>query len=240
MKFSVLTFIIIFKISNLTSAVDYCSLCKNHVACKNNGRFAASCPKNAAIVKLSSNNVETILKAHNFDRNLLANGKVPGYKSATKMMILKWDSELASLAELNVKQCEMKHDGCRATEKFPRAGQNLFWTATTGSYKDVNSALTSAVQSWFDEYKLASQSDIDNCCGGGRLSKIGHFLQMAQDRAIAVGCSVSRYTNGKWKTTLVACNYSFGNILDNHVYATGPAASACPKGKNSVFTSLCN
>lgn len=88
MKFSILTFIIIFKISNLTRAVDYCSLCKNHVACKNNGRFAASCPKNAAIVKLSSNNVETILKAHNFDRNLLANGKVPGYKSATKMMIL--------------------------------------------------------------------------------------------------------------------------------------------------------
>ena len=88
MKLSVLTLIIIFKILNLTSAVDYCNLCKNHVACKNNGKFAASCPKDASIVKLSNNNVETILKAHNFDRNLLASGKVPGYKSATKMMIL--------------------------------------------------------------------------------------------------------------------------------------------------------
>ena len=134
----------------------------------------------------------------------------------------------------------MKHDGCRATAKYPRAGQNLYWTATTGSYKDVNIALTSAVQSWFDEYELASQSDIEKCCGGSKLSKIGHFLQLAQDRTVAVGCASSRYTKGKRKTTLVACNYSFGNIRDNHVYATGPTASACPNGKNSVFTSLCN
>lgn len=134
----------------------------------------------------------------------------------------------------------MKHDECRSSTKYPRAGQNLFWTATTGSYKDVNFALTGAIKSWFDEYKDASQSDIDNCCGGGRLSKIGHFLQVVQDRAVAIGCAVSRYTNGKWKTTLVACNYSYGNILNKHVYTTGRTASACPNGKNSVFTSLCN
>ena len=134
----------------------------------------------------------------------------------------------------------MKHDGCRATTKYRRAGQNLYWAATTGSYKDVNSDLIGAVKSWFDEYKDTSQSDIDTCCGGGRLSKIGHFLQVAQDRAIAIGCAVSRYTDGKWKTTLVACNYSYGNILNRNVYATGPAASSCPNGKNSIFTSLCN
>ncbi|XP_070497993.1 venom allergen-1-like [Chironomus tepperi] len=192
------------------------------------------------MVKLSSDNVETILKAHNIDRNLLASGKVPGFKSATKMNVLKWDPELAALAEFNVKQCEIKHDKCRATEKYPRAGQNLFWKASTGSFKDVNSVLNAAVKSWFDEYKLASQSNIDTCCGGGKLKKIGHFLQMAQDKAVAVGCAVSKYTNGKWKTTLVACNYSYGNILQNHVYTTGRAASDCPKGTSSEYTSLCN
>jgi len=88
MKVLLLTLITIFKISILVSAVDYCALCKNHVACKNNGKFATSCPKDASIVNLSGKNVETILKAHNFNRNLLASGKVSGFKSATKMMIL--------------------------------------------------------------------------------------------------------------------------------------------------------
>lgn len=88
MKFFLLVFITIFKILNLASAVDYCNLCKNHVACKNNGKFASSCPKDAFILKLSNNNVETILKAHNYDRNLLASGAVPGFKSASKMMVL--------------------------------------------------------------------------------------------------------------------------------------------------------
>lgn len=83
-----LTLITLLKISNFTGAEDYCALCNNHIACKNSGKFSSSCPKDASIVNLSGNNVETILKEHNFDRNLLASGKVSGFKSATKMMIL--------------------------------------------------------------------------------------------------------------------------------------------------------
>lgn len=133
----------------------------------------------------------------------------------------------------------MNHDKCRKTEKYPKAGQNLYYTATTGNFKDIKAILINTVNDWFDEYKLTSQASINKCCGGNNLSKIGHFLQVAQDQAVAVGCAVSKYTNGKWKTTLVACNYSYGNILNTNVYKTGSPASACPNGKNSVYSSLC-
>lgn len=134
----------------------------------------------------------------------------------------------------------MKHDKCRATEKYQNAGQNIYYSATTGAPGDINADLAKAVNMWFDEYKLASQSDTDNCCGGSKFSKIGHFLQVAQDQAVAVGCAAARYTKNGWKTTLVTCNYSHGNILSRQVYAGGSPASACPKGRNTVLNGLCN
>lgn len=67
------------------SAVNYCNLCSNHVACGNDGKFLSSCPKDANIVTLSGANIQTLVNMHNNVRNLLATGRVPGYKSASKM-----------------------------------------------------------------------------------------------------------------------------------------------------------
>lgn len=141
---------------------------------------------------------------------------------------------------MNVRQCKMQHKGCISTDKYRIAGQNLYWSGTTGNYGDVSNDLNSAVQSWYNEVKDVEQADINSCCGGNKFSKIGHFLQLMQDRAVAVGCAVARYTSDGWKATLIACNYSFGNLGNNPVYTSGATASACPNGRNSVFKNLCN
>lgn len=63
---------------------------------------------------------------------------------------------------------------------------------------------------------------------------------MLQDQATAVGCAVARYTlvsNG-WKTTLLACNYAWTNILNVAVYTKGLPASQCAS-VDSTYTSLC-
>lgn len=132
----------------------------------------------------------------------------------------------------------MRHDACRATPSFPYAGQNLYWGGTSGAFPDVSNSLREAIQLWYNEYQKASQADIDTCCGGNNFPNIGHFLQIAQDNVIRVGCAVARYTQ-QWRTTLIACNYSWGNILGWPVYVSGTAGSGCTNGRDSVFTNLC-
>ncbi|KAG5683148.1 hypothetical protein PVAND_012446 [Polypedilum vanderplanki] len=114
---------------------------------------------------------QLVLDTHNALRNKIALGKEPGFKSASKMMALQWNDELAFIASLNVRQCQMLHDKCRNTFQFQIVGQNLGISV-----------------------KLAQQSSIGTCCGGDNFKNIGHFLQVVQDRAAFVGCSASRYT----------------------------------------------
>lgn len=67
---------------------------------------------------------------------------------------------------------------------------------------------------------------------------IGHFTQMAQDRATLIGCALINYRNGRYYTSLFACNYSLTNLSNQPVYVSGPAASGCP-AKNNAFPGLC-
>lgn len=52
---------------------------------------------------------------HNKLRNEIALGKISNYSPAANMETMIWDDSLAAKAALNVHQCEMKHDNCRAT-----------------------------------------------------------------------------------------------------------------------------
>ena len=151
-----------------------------------------------------------------------------------------WDSELADLAALNVKQCKMMHDKCRATSEFPIAGQNLAYRATSGAFEPTNNVITKFVQFWYDEVKDAAQSDIDKCCTAASGKTIGHFTQVVTDRAIAVGCAIATYTDKQWKTSLMACTYAITNTVGTRVYVSGKAASECSSGTNPDFPALCS
>lgn len=82
----------------------------------------------------------------------MANG-FDKFPSAERMATMQWNDELAKLAELNVKQCKMRHDDCHNTESFPKAGQNLAAIAWMGMKKSVESVIDSQIQNWFSEYK---------------------------------------------------------------------------------------
>lgn len=133
----------------------------------------------------------------------------------------------------------MNHDNCRNTAQFKFSGQNLGYRANTAGYEGLSSFINQVISAWYNEVKDASQPDIDYCCGVVGL--IGHFLQMLQDQASFVGCAISRYSNGRWKVLLMACNYSYANVLTQSVYTTGVGASGCGKqGVNRRYSSLCN
>lgn len=94
-----------------------------------------------------------------------------------------------------------------------------------GQQTDLNKLLKSAVTAWYSEVKDVNPKAIS---GGG------HFTQVVRDQCFAIGCAIGYSATG----TIIACNYSYGN-LGNNLYAMGKAASACPRGRDSVFKNLC-
>lgn len=147
---------------------------------------------------------------------------------------------MAKLAELNVKKCEMSHDACFSTDDFKYAGQNIGYRAHSGSFESIDRTIVKVVQSWYDEVINAAQSDIDECCTSESGSVVGHFTQLVTDRATHVGCAISAYTAGRWKTHLMTCNYAFSNFEGMKVYASGDSATECQSGNNPDFPALCS
>lgn len=236
-----------------------CSKGRKHIACNNYGKFSAKCPGNREMVLLTANDTKTIVAQHNKFRNRIASGGEIGFKPANRMSTMvnflkhpsiyrsvlmtkslqTWDPELAELAALNVKQCKIQHDSCRNTNQFKLAGQNLASRPTTGDDEPLNDYIKKTITNWYNEYKDARQSDIDKCCNSASGKTIGHFTQLVTDRAIKVGCAISRFTEGKWKTTLFACNYAFTNLFGAKVYTSGVSASGCTLGPNPNYPALC-
>ncbi|XP_039960562.1 antigen 5 like allergen Cul n 1-like [Bactrocera neohumeralis] len=239
---------LVFVVISLTAlqfaeAVNYCntSLCgaKKHIACNNNGKFAASC-RNAAMVTLTQANKNLIVKLHNTKRNTVASGKTK-LKAACRMGTMQWNDELAALAALNVKQCQMKHDACHNTQAFKHSGQNLAWSSYYGT-PNVPQLLQKLINLWYNEIKYTTQAYINKYPNNYSGPAIGHFTVMVGQANIRVGCAVSTYsvTGQSYKAFLLACNYATTNMIGAAMYTTcAKAASGCKKGTNTAFPSLC-
>lgn len=132
----------------------------------------------------------------------------------------------------------MKHDKCRNTNRYPSVGQNLAYIRDTRPI-EVKQELQGMVQKWFNEYQNATQADIDNFQSSDR--KIGHFTQMIRDRQSYVGCGVAMYGKEgvKGNHLLLACDYSYANMIGEPVYKSGPKCSECRKC-DSINKGLCS
>uniref|UniRef100_U5EX32 Putative antigen 5-related salivary protein n=1 Tax=Corethrella appendiculata TaxID=1370023 RepID=U5EX32_9DIPT len=219
---------------------------KDHIGCTHRG-WHSRCQKQK-ILPMSTRRKNLLLKLHNRLRNKVAAGKLPGFNSAKAMNTLVWDDELAYLAELNVQQCHMKHEDCRATKRFPKAGQNLGVSGYPHQFEGKNNMyIKKLVRAWFDEYKDAEMSDLISYTGLPRSRKvIGHFTGMVIDKATHVGCAMARYYGsmnernpGKGYWFLLACNYSKVNMYQGNTYESGKACSGCKDGCHHVYKSLC-
>lgn len=226
----------------------YCDLksCrgKTHIACQFNGTWAPKCPENAKIIDLPKTLKTYIVTTHNGWRNKIALGTQKGFKAAIQMATMKWDEELAKLASYNVKQCVMKHDACRNTEKLKFVGQNLARRATTLPFGDVKEFINKSIsEMWYGEIKYAKQADIDKCCRKYNKTEqtVDHFLQIVNESSTRVGCAYAEYTvNNIFNTTLFACNYSRTLIRGQPIYRKGKKVSGCKTGRNPKYYGLCS
>ncbi|XP_058445546.1 antigen 5 like allergen Cul n 1-like isoform X2 [Malaya genurostris] len=215
---------------------------KKHVACGHDGSFAESCLPGRTLFKIDSQIEAFIIHLHNEARNRLANGSLEGFEAAFRMPTVMWNDELATLAELNVKSCQFKHDECRNTDLYRQAGQNL----ALGYYPidenifDIIQKLTSL---WFNEYKDADQKVMDDFVNPANVT-IGHFTQMMSDRTTAIGCGIVIYpqkvSGYTFKVVLYACNYSITSIYSQPVYRKGQMGAKCVSGMNPHYNGLCS
>nr|AAD32191.1 antigen 5-related protein [Lutzomyia longipalpis] len=215
-----------------------------HIGCKNSGDFSETCSGDAEIVKMDKKKQNLLVKMHNRLRDRFARGAVPGFAPAAKMPMLKWNDELAKLAEYNVRTCKFAHDKCRAIDVCPYAGQNLAQMMSYPTHRDLNYVLKNLTREWFWEYRWAKQSQLDNYVGGpGKDNKqIGHFTAFVHEKTDKVGCAIARFTNEhNFKETLLACNYCYTNMMKERIYTQGKPCSQCQSKKcGPVYKNLCD
>lgn len=179
---------------------------------------------------------------HNHYRNLIAGGGVSKLKPACRMATMKWNDELAYLASLNVKSCQIRHDACHNTDAFSWSGQNL---AFIGIFKNLNQTSNAmrSVDLWYGEVKDTTQAYIDAYPANYDGPAIGHFTVMVADRNTDVGCAISTYSvEGKaYKAFLMACNYAATNVIGIKMYnSCSIPASKCTTGVNPNYKFLCS
>ncbi|EDW86490.2 uncharacterized protein Dwil_GK14730 [Drosophila willistoni] len=207
---------------NLSITLDYCarSLCgrRQHIACNNLGAWSSACPRSPSeplAINFNEVHRNQILLGHNVRRNQIAGGNLNGYRSARRMATMRWDNELAQLALLNVRQCEMRHDACRNTDTFRASGQNLAIYGYSGarSRRTIAQLINISLEMWWNEYRDANMNIINRYPSNHSGPQIGHFTAMAQASNTHCGCAAAVFIRNSMNWFLLACNYATTNWI---------------------------
>ncbi|XP_011193249.1 antigen 5 like allergen Cul n 1 [Zeugodacus cucurbitae] len=224
-----------------TNAFYYCD--KQEKLCGDSKHFMCdpySVPQEAellGLLPLTRKVKDLYVDRHNEHRNRLAGGEQEfkgggKFPKATRMREVIWDDELAYIAGIHAKRCNMEHDSCHDTERFPGSGQNLHRGGADAKLKEVSAKILGTVDSWWNEYQKVDDGNAladEFPKGAEDWGDIGHFSAMANERAAFVGCGLAlcqKAVNDYFR--VVTCNYSVTNIDGATMYKKGnSSASEC-------------
>ncbi|XP_059045545.1 uncharacterized protein LOC131841274 isoform X2 [Achroia grisella] len=147
------------------------------------------------------------------------------------MMFVEWDRELAVLAQRLADQCDFVHDECRATVRYPYAGQTVGevrWRRSGESDElTAQRAIRRVFDAWWGERRRVQPKQLT---APFRLTAKGavwgHFSQLAVWTLRAIGCGAVRH-GASYPRLLLVCDFSHTNMLGQKTISPGPMAS-CP------------
>ncbi|KAL3213073.1 hypothetical protein MRX96_035648 [Rhipicephalus microplus] len=193
---------------------------------------------------LNADEKAALLRQHNELRSMVAKGLLKGLEPAANMLALRWDDDLAELAQAQAKQCSFSPevDEEEKTIKPPSVGQNVGWEASSDPFSDHLDL--PHLSAWTDQHTDVEDDVISSYRNTER--GIGQFTQMIWAKTQYVGCGVATYTRSDnvghfpYQRTLV-CNYGpGGNVLGLPVYKEGGTCSRCAAGTTcEKATGLC-
>ncbi|XP_002138493.2 venom allergen 3-like [Drosophila pseudoobscura] len=179
-----------------------------------------------------------ILKQLNSYRDRLASGFLETrsnkiFPAAKRMRELIWDLELGYMARSHASTVSFKHSECRATQRFPMAGEALGVVGSTMDRRSMSDVLRLAFDRMFDEHlDVKDPESLISNFDGSRDITAGHFSTIVSDRVSRVGCGVAVATEcsddlPQGHCHFLTCHFDFTNIQGSYVYKEGPPATDC-------------
>ncbi|XP_068223924.1 uncharacterized protein [Palaemon carinicauda] len=208
----------------------------------------ASCV--AHLKEVSAADQAIILATHNNHRAKVAQGNetrgAPGPQPAgANIRELKWNDELAKVAQAWAEQCPSDHDQFNDRKICSRSysvGQNIYYYWGF----DSNTFWKNAIDAWYIEVADTPNSMVSSFTSGSVNGKvIGHYTQVLWANTYEIGCGGVHYSTDLSGTTypeskIYVCNYGpAGNFLGQEIYTQGTAASQCSNGISTTYPDLC-
>ncbi|KAB7495208.1 CRISP/Allergen/PR-1 [Armadillidium nasatum] len=220
---------------------------KSHTMCK--PKKGKACGSAYEQFKFSKKQINQLLSFHNKFRQRAANGKEIKTQGtlpkAADMCQMKWDNELAAVAQKLANQCEFKHDcnECRYIlnrKRINYVGQNIAYSASNPKASDKMAKFLEGANLWYSKEVGDFKDDYVAKYKFG--TKYGHYSQLIWANSCYLGCGGSIYKKGDFYHYEIVCNYGeAGNFENNPVYKKGKPCSACPKGRScsKSYPGLC-
>ncbi|XP_052844165.1 venom allergen 5-like isoform X1 [Drosophila gunungcola] len=202
--------------------------------------WSSQCGQNPQIVPIPNTMRTLILNNHNTYRDLVAGTKFHRLPTAGRMLKMMWDSDLAYLAELLVKRCDLHPtDHCISTELFSAPGYHAVYNKFKKN-EDAFRIVRSQLNSWYDQYKHVSAASLLDGLSNNK-SEIGHFLRMMVGPSNRIGCAMARLEKDGWNHQWLGCLYSCSPKKNSllYEYSINPGMF-CTTGVDGEFQHLCN
>ncbi|XP_001984602.2 antigen 5 like allergen Cul n 1 [Drosophila grimshawi] len=235
----------------------YCNhqLCpkgKRHVACEKPPiDIQRTCNIQQSLLVNMTAYAENILKAHNENRQRLANGKNMTLPRAARLVVMQWSEELATLASYNVRMCHPKHDDCHNTANFKNSGQNIIMFNMTRLVEPLllekmyPQLITIGTHTWWSEHtntsSMMTAADVEHTpCSKkpNHPQPFRHFAVMAVENNTHVGCAGLRYVAKDITYFKLTCNYAKNFECGRPIYHF--RAVGCLTGFNTQHRALCS
>jgi Cysteine-rich secretory protein family len=199
----------------------------------------------SATADLTPQQEQAALDGHNEIRSDVASGRVGDEPTATNMVKLDWDADLARVVQNWVGQCSWAHNPNRTSEYGALAGGNTYVGENLAVYLTTGSAPSIpgfALDLWLEEVANYTYGPFDNAV----FNAAGHYTQLVWSNTHRVGCgfavcpgSAFGYSNS-YTAYYLGCDYApGGNYLGAYPYEAGPTASHCPTQYPNVENGLC-
>uniref|UniRef100_A0A6P4EV98 Venom allergen 5-like n=1 Tax=Drosophila rhopaloa TaxID=1041015 RepID=A0A6P4EV98_DRORH len=232
---------------NLMPETDYCQL-KNcpvnkklpHIACNNKGGWSLQCGKDPQIVPIPENIKNLILNHHNTYRDVVAGTGFHRLPTAGRMLKMMWDSDLAYLAKLLVKRCDLHPtEHCMSTEVFSAPSFHAVYNKFKKN-EDAFRVVRSQLNSWYDQYKHVTAASLIDGLSNNK-TEVGHFLRMMVGPSNRMGCAMARNEKNGWTQQWLSCLYSCSPKKNSLIYEYAVSAGKfCTTGVDGKFQHLCN